>query len=119
MAYHSTDLDAIFTALADPTRRAVLDRLTRGPASASDLAEEFDMTLQNFLAHLKKLSEAGLITSEKSGRVRTLALIPEALQPVRQWLDVQRDLWTARLDQFDNYVMRLHKERTRGPGPKD
>ena len=119
MAYHSSDLDHIFLALADPTRRAVLDRLTKGPASASDLAAEFDMTLQNFLAHLKKLADAGLIASEKNGRVRTCAMIPEALAPVRTWLDEQRDKWNARLDQFDAYVMNLHKERTRGTGPKD
>ena len=119
MAYYSTDLDHIFLALADPTRRAVLDRLTKGPASASDLAQEFDMTLQNFLAHLKKLREAGLITSEKNGRVRTCAIVPEALAPVRTWLDDQRDKWNARLDQFDDYVMNLMKERQNATRPKD
>jgi DNA-binding transcriptional ArsR family regulator len=119
MAYQPRDLDAIFSALADPTRRAVLDRLARGPASASDLAAAFDMTLQNFLAHLKKLADAGLVLSEKNGRVRTLALIPEALLPVRGWLDAQRALWEARLDRFDDYAIQLLKERIRATGPRD
>lgn len=112
MAYHSKDLDALFQSLADPTRRAILQRLTDGPATVTDLARPFDMALPSFLAHLQRLEAAGLVSSAKDGRVRTCALVPAAFQPVRTWLDDQRDLWDARLDRFDDYVTNLMKART-------
>ena len=111
MAYHSTDLDALFQSLADPTRRAILQRLTQGPATVTDLARPFDMALPSFMAHLKRLETAGLVSSAKDGRVRTCALVPDAFQPVRGWLDDQRDLWEGRLDRFDDYVTNLMKAR--------
>ncbi len=104
-------LDSLFQALADPTRRALLARLARGPASVSDLAQPFDMALPSLMAHLRKLEEAGLIETRKDGRVRTCALIPEALIPARSWLDEQRALWEGRLDRLEDYVMTLMKER--------
>lgn len=114
MAYHSTDLDALFQSLADPTRRAILQRLTSGPATVTDLARPFDMALPSLLAHLQRLESAGLVSSAKNGRVRTFTLVPDAVQPVRHWLDDQRDLWNARLDRFDNYVTNLMKAKSDG-----
>lgn len=86
-------LDALFQALADPTRRAILSQLARGPASVSDLAQPFDMALPSLMGHLRKLEDAGLIDTRKDGRVRTCAIVPEAFAPVRGWLDEQRALW--------------------------
>ncbi|WP_417627685.1 ArsR/SmtB family transcription factor [Pararhodobacter aggregans] len=105
-------LDALFQALADPTRRAILSRLARGPASVSDLAQPFDMALPSLMGHLRKLEEAGLIDTRKDGRVRTCAIVPEAFAPVRGWLDEQRALWEGRLDRLEDYVMQLMKERS-------
>lgn len=110
-------LDALFQALADPTRRALLGALARGPASVSELARPFDMALPSLMAHLRKLEEAGLIETRKDGRVRTCALVPEALAPVRGWLDEQRALWEGRLDRLEDYVTRLMKERSHDPRP--
>lgn len=104
-------LDALFQALADPTRRAILSQLARGPASVSDLAQPFDMALPSLMAHLRKLEQAGLIASHKDGRVRTCAIVPEAFIPVRGWLDEQRAHWEGRLDRLEDYVTRLMKER--------
>jgi len=115
MVNHQPSLDAIFQALADPTRRAVVQRLGAGPATVSELAEPFDMALPSFLGHLGKLESAGLVETEKQGRVRRCALRPEALAPLRSWLDEQRALWGARLDQFDEYVTRLAKEHKDEP----
>ena len=106
-------LDALFQALADPTRRAILSQLARGPASVSDLAQPFEMALPSLMGHLRKLEEAGLIASHKDGRVRTCAIVPEAFTPVRGWLDEQRAQWEGRLDRLEDYVTRLMKERQR------
>ncbi|MCA2013178.1 helix-turn-helix transcriptional regulator [Pararhodobacter sp. CCB-MM2] len=107
-------LDALFQALADPTRRSLLSQLARGPASVSDLAQPFDMALPSLMGHLRKLEDAGLIETRKDGRVRTCAIVPEAFTPVRGWLDEQRALWEGRLDRLDDYVTRLMKERQNG-----
>lgn len=107
-------LDALFQALADPTRRAMLSQLARGPASVSDLAQPFDMALPSLMGHLRKLEDAGLIETRKDGRVRTCAIVPTAFAPVRSWLDEQRALWEGRLDRLDDYVTRLIKERDNG-----
>lgn len=113
MAYHQSDLDRLFQALSDPTRRAVLARLARGPVTVSDLATPFDMALPSFLTHLRKLEDAGLITTTKDGRVRTCALVPAAITPVQHWLDDQRALWETRLDQLEDYVTKLMKDRSK------
>lgn len=110
-------LDALFQALADPTRRALLTRLARGPASVSDLAQPFDMALPSLMAHLARLEAAGLIETRKDGRVRTCAVVPAGLAPVQGWLDAQRTLWEGRLDRLDAYVTRLMKERAHDPEP--
>jgi len=104
-------LDALFQALADPTRRAILNRLARGPASVSDLAAPHDMALPSLMGHLRKLEEAGLIDTRKDGRVRTCALVPAAFTPVHGWLDEQRALWEGRLDRLELYVNTLMKDR--------
>lgn len=101
------DLDRLFHALADPTRRAVVERLGIGPAPTSELARPFPMALPSFLQHLDVLEHAGLVTSEKRGRVRTYRLTPRPLASAQDWLARQRDLWERRLDRFDAYVRTL------------
>lgn len=103
-------LDDTFRALADPTRRAVVQALGRGPASVSDLARPFEMALPSFLQHLKVLEESGLVTTSKSGRVRTCTLRPEPLAAAEAWLEAQRSLWTQRLDQLDAFVLQLRND---------
>lgn len=110
-------LDELFTLLGDPTRREVLARLSRGPATVSELAAPHDMALPSFLGHLRKLENAGVVVSEKVGRVRTCTLVPAALSPARHWLDQQRAAWEGRLDAFDDYVTNLMKDRPHGPRP--
>lgn len=108
------ELDLIFTALADPTRRAILERLAQGSAPVSELAAPFEMALPTVMGHIKRLEDAGLITSEKDGRVRTCALRADAFEPVQDWLSSQRSIWEARLDRLDDYIMNLMKERENG-----
>lgn len=99
------DLDLVFHALADPTRRSVVERLGRGPAATSVLAEPFPMALPSFIQHLDVLERSGLVTSHKQGRVRTYTLVPTRLGPAQDWLETQRDLWNRRLDQLDDYLI--------------
>ncbi|MCB1405430.1 MAG: helix-turn-helix transcriptional regulator [Rhodobacteraceae bacterium] len=108
-------LDALFKALADPTRRAILSRLARGQASVQDLAAPFDMALPSVMGHLRKLEDAGLIETQKDGRVRSCAIVPSALAPVRGWLDEQAALWEGRLNRLDDYVTSLMQERANDP----
>ena len=103
-------LDTVFAALADPTRRAVLARLSAGPEKVGALAEPFDMALPSFMGHLKKLEDGGLIETTKQGRTRYCALKPGALNPVRDWMEDQHALWEARLDSLEDYLERLIKE---------
>ena len=110
MAKHDPDLSLLFHALADPTRRAILTRLAEGPAPVSALAEPTGLRLPTVMRHLAVLEEAGLIATAKDGRVRTCAIVPEALVPMRTWLDARRAIWEARLDRLDAYVMQLVKE---------
>lgn len=112
-------LDHLFQALGDPTRRAILSRLARSSASVSELAAPHDMALPSFMGHLKKLQDAGLIETTKQGRVRQCQLMPEALMPVRTWLDEQREIWEDRLNRLDDYVINLMKERENATRPKD
>lgn len=111
MPNQSPSLDHLLKALADPTRRAVVERLANGPAAMSDLARPFDMALPSFLQHLKVLEASGLVSSEKRGRVRTYHLRTEALAPVETWLSGQRRIWETRLDQFDAYVVSLKGQK--------
>lgn len=100
-------IDHVFRALADPTRRLVLERLSRSPASVSELAEPFAMALPSFLQHLRALEKSGLVHSHKAGRVRTYSLAPERLRVAEDWLARQRTLWERRLDQLDEYLILL------------
>ena len=110
MAKHDPSIDHIFSALGDPTRRAILARLARGPATVSELAAPFDMALPSLLGHLKKLEEAGLIASRKDGRIRTCTLQPQAFRPALSWLEEQRALWDTRLDRLDSLILSLAKD---------
>jgi len=100
-------LDPLFRALADPTRRAVLERLSQAPAAVSELASSFDMALPSFLQHLRLMEECGLVRSRKTGRVRTYRLVPRSLKPAEDWMARQRALWERRLDQLDQFVKDL------------
>ncbi len=97
-------LDDVFHALADPTRRKLVERLTRGPASVSELAEPLPMSLPAVMQHLKVLDDAGLTVSEKRGRVRWRRLNAEALASAEAWISERRSLWTARLDALDRHL---------------
>lgn len=111
MAKYESDLSLLFHALSDPTRRAILTRLAAGPAPVTELADPTGLRLPTVMRHIGVLEEAGLIATSKDGRVRSCAIVPEALAPVRGWMDEQRAIWEARLDRLDDYVMKLMEER--------
>ena len=110
-------LDHVFAALADPTRRAIVMRLCAGEASVGELADPFDMALPSFMKHIHVLELSGLVQSEKSGRVRTCRLSPDALVGAEDWFQQQRAIWEARLDRFEAYVMKLKTERAAAKRP--
>ena len=106
--------DAVFHALSNPTRRKVIERLSVGPATVSDLAAPFDMQLPSFVQHLTLLEKSRLVRSRKVGRVRTYELAPERFAVIDDWLTARRKEWEARLDRFDDYVRQLKdKESTK------
>lgn len=113
MAQYVEELDGVFLALADPTRRAVIDRLGYGPASVGDLAREATMTLPSFLKHVRMLESNGLIRTSKSGRVRTCELNQDRLEVVEGWLARQRRLWNERTDRLEQFVTDLEESDTR------
>jgi DNA-binding transcriptional ArsR family regulator len=100
----SGNTDRVFHALADPTRRIIVERLSRGPASVSDLARPLPMSLPAVVQHLQVLETSGLVRSEKVGRVRTCQIEPEALRPVEQWFSARRSNWERRLDRLGDYL---------------
>lgn len=104
--------DVVFHALANPTRRKVLERLSSGPATVSELAAPFDMQLPSFVQHLSLLEESRLVKSKKRGRVRTYELSPERFKVAEDWLAARRQLWEARLDRFDRYVSQLNDKES-------
>lgn len=104
--------DGVFHALSNPTRRKVLERLSVGPATVSDLAAPFDMQLPSFVQHLSVLEDSRLVTSKKRGRVRTYELAPERFTIVEDWLAERRQEWEARLDRFDQYVTQLKQKES-------
>jgi DNA-binding transcriptional ArsR family regulator len=110
MPKQSPPLDRVFKALADPTRRAVLERLARAPASMTELARPFDMALPSFSQHLDVLEDCGIVVSSKEGRVRTYRLVPASLSKATRWLDKQRDQWEQRLDRFDRFVTKANNK---------
>jgi DNA-binding transcriptional ArsR family regulator len=111
-ARSTADVDDMFRALADPTRRRVIERLSAKRASVSELAAPFKMALPSFVEHLRVLERAGLVQSRKTGRVRTYQLAPERLKLVEDWLGRQRTLWERRLDQLDTYLLSIKDEET-------
>jgi DNA-binding transcriptional ArsR family regulator len=102
----ANNLDHIFTALADPTRRAVLARLGQGEAPVKTLAAPHDMALPSFLKHIDMLERAGLVRSRKQGRLRICTLHPEALAAAETWLDQQRGVWEGRLDRIEAFLLK-------------
>lgn len=100
MAQYAAELDGVFVALADPTRRGVVRRLGRGPTSVGELARDFPMTLPSFMKHVRTLETSGLIHTVKAGRVRTCVLNRERLALVDDWLAEQRRIWEGRTDRL-------------------
>jgi DNA-binding transcriptional ArsR family regulator len=113
MPNQSVQLNRVFQALADPTRRAVLERLSVGPTSMSELARPFDMALPSLSQHLGVLESCGLVRSRKAGRVRTYRLAPQPMKSAEQWIASQRAIWERRLDQLDDFLknQKARKER--------
>lgn len=110
MDNYKAALDAIFHALSDPTRRAVVRRLGAGPATVSELSEPFDMALPSFMKHMRVLEETGLVSSSKSGRVRTCTLEREKFAAAERWFEEQRALWSSRYDNLDTLLEQLQGE---------
>jgi DNA-binding transcriptional ArsR family regulator len=107
--YRQASLDAVFGALADPTRRAIAERLAEGPASVTQLAEPFEVTLPAIVKHLAVLEHAGLVEHRKEGRTRYCSLVPERFDPAAQWIERYRGFWRERFDGLHRY---LREERS-------
>ncbi len=110
MAKYSPDLDKAFSALADPTRRAIVSRLCDGPKSVSELSEPFDLALPSLLKHVRVLEESGLIRSEKTGRVRTCRIEAHALQATEAWIHQHVAAWEQRLDRLETHIERMKRK---------
>ena len=104
MATYHPHLPTIFAALSDPTRLKVVERLAMGPASISELSQPFEMAGPSFLKHIKVLEKAGLVRSRKTGRVRFVILVPDALRWVDEWVTQHRGQWEQRLDQLGSFL---------------
>ncbi|OGH00543.1 MAG: transcriptional regulator [Candidatus Lambdaproteobacteria bacterium RIFOXYD1_FULL_56_27] len=104
---YSENLDLLFGALSDPTRRGILSRLCQGPASVGELKEPFLMALPNLLKHIRLLENSGLIETQKYGRMRICSLKPDALIPTEKWLEEQHRLMEGRLDRMEAYIETL------------
>jgi DNA-binding transcriptional ArsR family regulator len=114
MLNQQTDLDRLFHALADPARRAIVERLSRGPAPVSELARPLPMSLPSVMQHLDVLQAAGLVRSQKIGRVRTCAIEPQALSQAEQWINARRSEWEARLDRLGIYLEEMKRDEEGG-----
>ena len=108
--FQQTRFDSSFSALSDATRRGVLERLGRADASITDLAESFGMTLTGMKKHISVLEQAGLVTSQKVGRVRTCRLGSSRLEQEAEWIERYRQLWDARFDRLDKVVAELKRK---------
>jgi DNA-binding transcriptional ArsR family regulator len=109
--YHPTKIDRVAAAISDPTRRAIIERLARGPALVSDIAAPFPMSLTGFCKHVKVLEQAGLIKRIRSGRSNTLQLSPEPMRVVTRWILKYEEFWNARLNQLEKFFT-TNKERS-------
>jgi DNA-binding transcriptional ArsR family regulator len=105
--------DDVFYALSNSTRRKVLEQLSLGPATVSELAAPFDMKLPSFVQHLSMLERSRLVTSKKRGRVRTYEIAPDRFKVAESWLTERRRLWESRFDRFDDYVKQLKNKESR------
>jgi DNA-binding transcriptional ArsR family regulator len=105
--------DDVFSALSNSTRRKVLEQLSLGPATVSELAALFDMKLPSFVQHLSVLEQSRLVKSKKRGRVRTYQIAPERFKVAEDWLSEQRQVWETRLDRFDKYVKHLKQTESK------
>lgn len=114
MDNHPAPLDTLFHALADPTRRAVVQRLARGPAAVSELAHPHAMALPSFMKHIGVLERAGLVRSHKIGRVRTCILDPDSLHAAERWFEEQRRLWGSRFENLDALLATLNGDNNDG-----
>ena len=110
MLNYSDPLDATFQALADTTRRTMLAQLARGPLSVSDLARPLEMSLPAVMQHLSVLEQAGLVSTEKVGRVRTCRMAPNALSEAEQWISARRAEWEGHFDRLGEYLATMKKE---------
>ena len=106
-------VDDVFYALSNSTRRKVLEQLSIGPATVSELAAPFDMKLPSFVQHLSVLEQSRLVKSKKRGRVRTYEIAPERFKAAEDWLTERRRVWESRLDRFDEYVKQLKEKESR------
>jgi DNA-binding transcriptional ArsR family regulator len=104
MLNHGTALNLVFQALSDPTRRAIVERLSRGPATVGEMAEPFEMSLPAVMQHLAVLEESGLVRSEKIGRVRSCRIEPKTLQSAERWIQQRRKIWEQRLDRLGDFL---------------
>ncbi|MBP6012552.1 MAG: winged helix-turn-helix transcriptional regulator [Alphaproteobacteria bacterium] len=109
MANHEHRLNLAFAALSDPTRRAIVARLCSGAATVGELAEPFEIGLPTLLKHIRVLEHGGLVSTEKSGRVRTCSLSPTALQSTQGWLSAHIAAWEGRLDRLEAHLARKRK----------
>jgi DNA-binding transcriptional ArsR family regulator len=114
MLNESARLDLAFQALADPSRRGMLARLSRGPASVSELARPLSISLPAVLQHVQALEASGLVRSEKKGRVRTCRLEPGALGAAEAWIAEQRALWEGRLDRLEDFLVEMKAKEKAG-----
>ena len=114
MLNRSPDLDQLFRALADPARRLIVERLSRGPAPVSELARPLPMSLPSAMQHLGVLEAAGLVRSEKVGRVRTCSIEAGALSQAEQWINARRVEWEHRLDRLGDYLETVKAEKEAG-----
>jgi DNA-binding transcriptional ArsR family regulator len=112
MANYGMELDPVFHALADPTRRAVIQRLNRGAATVSELAAPFDMALPSFVKHISVLEKSRLISTRKLGRVRTCSLERENLVAAQHWFEELRSQWVSRYDNLDNLLAKLNGDKS-------
>jgi DNA-binding transcriptional ArsR family regulator len=110
--YRHQALDRTFSALSDPTRRAILERLGRGPATLSELAHPFGISLPGVMKHVRILEQADLVTTEKQGRTRQCRLGPERLEDAAAWIELYRGRWERRLDRLEGYLEKRRGGRT-------
>lgn len=112
MPNHSQSIDLTFVALSDPTRRAVVQALSNGSATVSELALPFNMALPSFTQHLGVLENAGLVVSRREGRSRVCSLNPSALKAAEEWMALYRQQWESRMDRFETHLENMKKEKS-------